>query len=285
MRVRDPLLGTRCEVEALAGTTASAEPAEERILSEVERLESIFTVFDESSDLHALRRSGSTDSPELNDVWALARDWHRKTGGAFHPTAQPLVDIWTVSAQLDAVPTAETLAKLVATLDPEGHEHLDFNALAKGWIADRGLDAAFASGGKPDGAWLSLGGDLVHRGEGSVVVGIEDPARPYDNVAPMATIEVSNEALATSGTVHRYCTIDGRRYSRVLDPRTGLPVEHVRQATVVASDAATADVLATAALVLEPSESLELIASENAACLLVTADGEVIESTDRFTRG
>ena len=282
MRVRDPLLGTRCEVEVRAASVEAIDTAELAVLAEVERLEMIFTLFDEASELHALRRLGETASVELNEVWQIALLWHQRTGGVFHHALQPLVDVWAEAAESDRVPSTNALAEAVTILDPSGHTHLDFNALAKGWIADRGLAAAFASDQAPSSGWLSLGGDLVHRGEGSVAVGIQDPARPYDNVAPLATIDITSEALATSGTGHRYWTIDGERYSRVLDPRTGIPVDHVRSATVVAPTAATADVLATVALVLDPAETISLVASHNAHCLLVTATGEVVQTTDRF---
>ena len=285
MRVRDPLLGTRCEIEALAPTAETSDAAEIRALDEVVRLESVFSVYDESSDLSVLRRTELINSDELAEVWSLALEWHRLTDGVFHPAAQPLIDLWNESARLDTLPSDAALTEVVSALDPEDYRHIDFNALAKGWIADRALDTAFGGDESPDGAWLSLGGDLVHRGDGSVVVGIEDPGRPYDNVAPMATIEVCNEALATSGTVHRYWTIEGKRFSRVLDPRTGRPVERVRQASVVAHTAATADVLATVALILEPEETFDLVASQNAACLLVTKAGDMLQSTDRFKRG
>ena len=283
MRVRDPLLGTRCEVEVRGASPEAVDAAELRVLAEVERLESVFTLFDDASDIHALRRSGETTSVELSEVWKLAHLWYHRTGGVFHPGLQPLVDLWTRAAELDRVPGEATRTEAVAALDASGHRHLDFNALAKGWIADRGLDSAFTDA-DVSSSWLSLGGDLVHRGERSVAVGIQDPTRPYDNVAPLATIDISNEALATSGTVHRYWTIDGERYSRVLDPRTGAPVDHIRSATVVAPTAATADVLATAALILAPDETVELAASQDADCLLITAASEVVQTTDRFRR-
>ena len=80
----------------------------------------------------------------------------------------------------------------------------------------------------------------------------------------MATIEIDNEALATSGGARRWWTIGGKRYSKVLDPRTGLPVDSVASATVVARNAAEADVLATTALVLKPEETLVLVEAEGA---------------------
>jgi len=283
VRVRDPLLGTRCEVEA-TGDRVIADTAELTILDEVERLETVFTLYDPSSAMNALRRTGATTSQQLREVWALADYWYERTSGLFHPALQPLADEWADADKTDATPTAEALAEAVRSLDSTNARHLDFNALAKGWITDRGLTAAFEGVEPPASAWLSLGGDLVHRGTGLVHVGIEDPARPYDNVAPLVTIDVSNEALATSGTVHRYWTIEGRRFSRVLDPRTGSPVGHVHSATVVAATAATADVLATVALIGEPNETLDLVAREDAECFLVLANGTTMQSSDRFRR-
>ena len=227
---------------------------------------------------------------DSREVIALAEGWAERTGGAFDPRLQPLIDMWDRAEQHDVLPTPGQLSSVTAdhtslNLNGLNVNGLNLNGIAKGWIADRAIDAAFATSRRDiTSAWLSLGGDLVHRGTGSVEVGIEDPARPYDNVAPMATIEIDNEALATSGGARRWWTIGGKRYSKVLDPRTGLPVDSVASATVVARNAAEADVLATTALVLKPEETLVLVEAEGAECFLVLADGAVVRSSDRFRR-
>lgn len=288
MKTVEPLLGTRGEVAVSAPSISVADRAESAVIEEVERLERIFTIFDDASALHALRRTGATNVAELQTVVSLAIEWHRRTNGAFHPALQPLIDVWDDAEAQGQVPTSGALAEVTAGLVMPNDDAIDFpslnlNGIAKGWIADRSLDAAF---GDPSvtSAWLSLGGDLAHRGDESLVVGIEDPARPYDNVAPMATVEISNEALATSGDGRRWWNIDGVRYSKVLDPRTGQPSSGIRSSTVVAPTAQAADVMATTFLALEPEEALALADAQHAACFLVCVDGTIVTSSDRFTR-
>ena len=285
MRVQDPLLGTRAEVRVTAATVVASEATEIAVLEEVARLEQIFTVFDSSSALHALRTAGVTDVPELIEVRELAKQWRVRTKGAFNPAMQPLVALWDLAELDGAPPNGDDLDAAVELVAAVPVEHLNFNAIANGWIADRSLATALVREPSATGGWLSLGGDLVHRGGSSVVVGIEDPARPYDNVAPFATIELSNEALATSGSARRWWTIGSQRFSKVLDPRTGRPVSEIASATVVASTAADADVLATAAIVVGPTQAQALVAASDAICLLVLANGEVISSSERFRRG
>ncbi len=282
MQIVEPLLGTRAEVAVTADSTDEALAAERMVLDEVARLESVFTVFDQSSELHALRRTGRTDVPELLAVVELAQRWRERTGGAFDPGMQPLIDRWDEAAACDTVPSPGELLDVVAEAGVRGSGALNFNAIAKGWIAERAVQLAVTEAGGVSGAWLSLGGDVVHRGEGSVVVGIEDPRRPYDNVAPLMTTELSRESLATSGGARRWWTIGGQRYSKVLDPRSGRPVDRIMSATVTAPDGATADVLATVALILSPEETLALVEDSGAACLLVDRDGAITSSSDRF---
>lgn len=290
MQVVEPLLGTRAEIEVESDDRSLVDAVEAAVLSEVRRLESVLSVFDPDSALHSFRRSGHTTIGELQTVVDLALDWHRRTSGAFHPALQPLIDVWRQAETDQVVPSPAAVADVVSELRSPAMRHLDLNAVAKGWIAQHAIEVGLSSTAlgiddQISGVWLSLGGDLVHRGAGTVVVGIEDPHRPYDNVAPMVTIDIGNEALATSGSARRWWTIGGRRYSRVLDPRTGWPADHVASASVVATDAATADALATAALVLDPEETMDLVDAEEVDCLLVLADGSRVASSDRFRPG
>ena len=278
----EPLLGTRGEVSIAADSDADVRAAEQAVIDDVARLERVFSVFDPASALHEYRRSGTTDVPELQRVIDLAMYWQARTGGAFHPGSQPLVDLWDRAESAGVVPTADDAAATVAAMDATSAVgSLDLNAIAKGWIGDRALSTVVKQT-VVAGGWISLGGDVVHRGEGAVTVGIEDPSRPYDNVAPRATIEISNEALATSGGARRWWKIGNRRFPKVLDPRTGWPVARVASATIVAADGAFADALATVAVVLEPGETLELSKSVDADCYLVHLDGSSTVSSTRF---
>ena len=274
----EPLLGTRGEVDVRVARATEVARVEDAIVAEIQRLEAIFTVFDPSSALSSFRSTGATDVPELLEVLALAEQWIERSGGAFTPRVQDLIRIWDAAERDGALPTDADLARAVGQLGSHPIDNL--NAIAKGWIAERALLSA-TSAQDVQSAWLSLGGDIVHRGRESMRVGIEDPARPYDNVAPLATVLLQDEALATSGGARRYWTIDGTRYAKVLDPRTGRPVDDVVSATVIAPSAADADVLATIGLVMDSAEFFTLLPAGGAA-LLVFRDGSVRQSSDRF---
>ena len=278
MQIVEPLLGTRAELHIAANDADLASSAEEHLLVEVRRLEAIFTVFQEHSALNKYRQTGQTSVQELLDVIELAESWQKRSGGVFNARVQPLLEAWDHGERTGRRPSpqvleaaradAAELARPTAPID-------NLNAIAKGWIAQAALDSIedLAPGGPIVTAWLNLGGDIVHRGSGAMQVRIEDPLRPYDNIAPLAEVSISNEAIATSGGAHRFWVIDGQRYPKVLDGRTGEPVSRVAGATVIAPDAAAADVLATIAVVAEPDLTLELVEAAGGDCLIVHSDG------------
>ena len=276
----EPLLGTRGEVEVWVDSPDEASALEDAVIAEAERLEAIFTVFDPDSELHAFRASGTTEVPELLEVLTLAEHWRSRSGGAFEPQIQSLMTLWDRAEEAGSRPAPAELAAAVAALAATPVDNL--NAIAKGWIAERALDRVTGSVHGIEHAWLNLGGDIVHRGTEPLTVGIEDPARPYDNVAPLATIDVCDEALATSGGARRYWTIDGVRHAKVLDPRTGMPVDRIASATVIAPSAADADVLATIGLIMDEPDFFALLDAADTCALLVRRDGTIATSSDRF---
>jgi hypothetical protein len=109
-------------------------------------------------------------------------------------------------------------------------------------------------------------------------VAIADPFHAEENAAPLTVIFVRNQAVATSGNYRRGFQIGDQWYSHIIDPRTGQPVDHVVSATVVAPSSTDADALATICNVLPTAESLAFVESQDAACLLVTRDGQQLKS-------
>ncbi len=282
MLTREPLLGTRGQVHIEGPSDDEAERVERKVLDEAARLELVFTAFDRSSELFELRTTGSTTSDDLLEVVAIAERWRDLSGRAFDPYCQPIFDAWEQAAAADRVPEQGKLDELVAMLDTPQVATINLNAIAKGWIVERSLHAGRQDSAGFDSGWLSLGGDITHTGDGAVVVGIEDPARPYDNAGPRARIELSNESLATSGGGRRWWTIAGKRWSHVLDPRTGWPVDQFASVTVVAARAADADALATALLVLDEETGVALLEDHGAVGFAVRQDGSVRSTSARF---
>jgi len=150
---------------------------------------------------------------------------------------------------------------------------LNLNAFAKGFIVDRAAQEASACGALA--VLVNLGGDLRHLGITDVPVNVMNPFAPYDNAAPLVRVSLHQQGLAMSGGSFRGFQVGPERFSHLLDPRTGYPVDQVVGATVQAATCADADVLATAFSVLRPAESLALSAQlPGVACLLVSQDGQ-----------
>lgn len=278
---REPLLGTRAEVEVTASSIESGQRIEERVLDRVAELEKVFSAFDESSELSRLRTSGTTDSAQLSEVLGLGDQWRLRTERAFDPYCQHMFDAWDRAEERDTLPSAAELSNLVVEAKIGAVANANLNAIAKGWIAEQAVAEARRDG-SVESVWLSLGGDVVHAGRGSLNVGVEDPARPYDNAEPCAVIEIENEALATSGGGRRWWTIGGKRWPKVLDPRTAEPVDRYLSATVVASRSADADALATAVLVLDEEQARVLLDDAGAVGLFIRKDGTLVATSSRF---
>ncbi len=264
-----------------------ARRIDELVIAEMLRLERIVSIFDTESELERWKRDEVAEpSHDLCELMALGLAWQIDSAGAFNTAAGVVSGAWSAAAAAGSEPSDADLATLAASIaapryriEEDGRptrtgdcSPLDFNAIAKGWIVDRAVERAMV--GDPEmGLVVNAGGDLLHRGEQPVRVGIENPLRPFDNEPPIATIELANAGLATSGRARRGVRIGGRWHSHVVDPQSGRAVDHLASVSVVAADAATADVVATIVGVLEPADALTSATGLDVACLVVDAGG------------
>jgi thiamine biosynthesis lipoprotein len=285
------VLGTRLDVRISARNAQGAHAAETVLLAETDRLERIFSRYDPTSELNALLRSQGwvSISPELHVVLTAAQHWMQVSGGAFHPGADALVTLWRSAEASANIPTTAQLEAVLEHLRQAPFElngprvrtcfdQLNLNAIAKGFIADRACQAALEVDGVTD-VLVNFGGDLRHTGRAGRNVSIANPFSNADNAAPIATVHIRNQAVATSGSARRGFRVSSQWYSHVLDPRSGLPVNRTVSVSVIAPDAITADALATVFSVLEPAASLELADSiTDVACLIVSPDRQVLHN-------
>jgi thiamine biosynthesis lipoprotein len=291
-----PVLGT--DLELRVGVDPAHEDALDglacavlhRVLDEIDRLEPLLSVHDPASALRRWRSGALADDhlpADLGRVLARAAHWFRVGRGTFNPCAGRVVQLWRDAAHTGVAPSGADCAaaaasiavlpyevaagRVVRTGDTSG---VDLNAIAKGYIVDRAVEAACAADPRVCRIVVNIGGDLRHWGRGSLLVGIEDPAQPYDNAAPRTVIGITGAALATSGPARRGVRIGGRWYGHVLDPRTGRPVDTVTSVSVVAPDATTADVVATIAGVLGSTDGLAFVRPlADVHALVVDAEG------------
>ncbi len=169
---------------------------------------------------------------------------------------------------------------------------LSLNGIAKGYIVERACDLAFdpkhdsplTTHHSPEsgvrGILLNVGGDLRSRGDVPQTIEIAAPWSDSESSEPLASSSVKDRSVSTSGSSQRGFRINGSWYSHVIDPRSGVPVDQVRSATVVAPRGTDADALAKVCNVLEPEESLPLVSRlTDVECLIVARDNRVFKST------
>jgi FAD:protein FMN transferase len=290
------VMGTSLELRVRAETREAASRAEDRILGEIDRLSSIFSGYDQQSEFSRWQTDVGTAtkiSPELFELLQACERWGTSSGWAFDPRVEVLSRLWSEKAALDRLPTADEQAAARALmnrpawqLDLDRHTArrmsacpLSLNGIAKGYIVERASNLAMEPGQGVLGLLLNVGGDLRARGDIRGIVGIASPFADSESTEPLTYIEIQDRSVATSGNSQRGFRVSGRWYSHIFDPRSGMPVDRVASATVVAERSADADALAKVFNVMEPAESLRLARSlAGVECLIVARDGQVSRS-------
>jgi thiamine biosynthesis lipoprotein len=103
-------------------------------------------------------------------------------------------------------------------------------------------------------------------------VGVADPAKPEKMAA---WFNITNTAVVTSGDYESYIEIEGKRYSHIIDPRTGWPARGIKSVTVICSNAELADALATAIFVMGKDVGLNLVNQLNGIeCLIIDDENQ-----------
>jgi FAD:protein FMN transferase len=286
---REPVLGTALTLYAAAKSQRVLDTVENYLFTEIDRLEAIFSVFRTDSELRQWQAAPGdcVASSELAELLTEALQWQQRSDGIFNPAVGVLTARWKQAEAAGTVPSADELTLLAESITHPPFEmangqpqktgdctRLNFNAFAKGHIVDLAA-ASLVKKLDVTTVLLNIGGDLVHVGERGAAVAIEDPLRPFDNAEPLMSIELRNAGFATSGSARRGFTVGGKWFSHVIDPRNGQPVEVIASASVKATNAATADAIATVLSVVSAAEGVAFVdAIEGAAGLMVTNTGE-----------
>jgi len=232
----------------------------------------------DTSDLSRFNRAAAGSWVTLPDdcftVLQAALQTAHDSGGAYDPTAGPLVDLWGFgpAGRRIAAPSVDDVLRVRERcgwqrLDVDagqrcvrqpGGVSLDFCAIAKGFAVDavsRYLDAQGMAH-----HLVEIGGEL--RGQGLRPDGmpwwVELESPSADGTAPARTmIALLGLSVATSGDYRRYFEHGGQRFAHTIDPRTGYPAAHaLASVTVIHRDCMLADALSTALTVLGPQAGM-----------------------------
>jgi len=261
-----PAMGSRCEIRLYASSEELAAACARTAINDVLRLETKYSRYRDDSVTTAINRfaaaGGAIDvDAETATLLDYAAACYEQSDGLFDLTSGVLREVW--SADRRELPDADTLQRLLARVGwskvswqrprlvfgVPGME-IDFGGVVKEYAVDRAATLCAETGFRH--GLVDLGGDIKVIGphpDGSPwLVGIQHPRIAE---AVMATLDLFQGAIATSGDYERFVEIGGRRYSHILSPRTGMPVRGLAGVSVAALECIIAGSATTIAMLME----------------------------------
>ncbi|TVP58543.1 MAG: FAD:protein FMN transferase [Halomonadaceae bacterium] len=289
------IFGTFYQV-TLVGEYSDREASrlEAGFLAVLEQVDKQMSTYRDDSDLNRLNRAepGSWVElpPALLQVLEESRRYGEKTDGAFDITIGGLVNLWTFGpeARPEERPSdSEIRQRLEITgihnleLDPDNDRarrltdiFVDVSGIAKGHGVDEVADYLTEQG--ISDFMVNIGGDITAAGrrspERSWQVGVEVPQDGQQQA--QFVVPLDDRSLATSGDYRNYFQQDGRRYSHLIDPRTGEPISHrLASASVFTPSNTEANTLATSFMVMGLEKSLAYAEEHDIPALLIHRRG------------
>lgn len=296
VHVTGPTMGTTYNIKYLQQqdlpSPAAVQAEIDRLLEEVNDQMSTYR---EDSELSRFNRHSSNEPFFVSDATATvikeAIRINELTLGALDVTVGPLVNLWGFGpeARRDKVPSPEKLAQRKAKT---GIEHLtisgnyvskaipnlyvDLSTIAKGWGVD--VVADYLNALNIDNFMVEIGGEMRLKGtnrEGIAWrIAIEKPDTQQRQAQEI--IQPGEMAIATSGDYRNYFERDGIRYSHIINPQTGYPINNkVVSVTVLDPSSMTADGLSTGLMVLGEEQAMALAEQHHIPVFMIvkTEDG------------
>jgi len=296
---QQPHMGTLFTITLYAPDEPVAERAVAAAFGRIAALNQMMTDYDPDSELMRLSRSPVGQpgrvSAELFEILRESQRLAKSSAGAFDVTIGPVVRLWRRARRTETLPTPEQLAVARASVGWEKLQldagartatvlapnmQIDLGGIAKGYAADQALAVLKRHG--LTRALVAASGDIAvgdappDQPGWRVTVGTPFPGK--DSERPLI---LTNAAVSTSGDTEQSVVIGGKRYSHIVDPRTGLGLSDRCQVSVIATRAMHTDALATAVSILGADQGRKLIESEPGRSAIIyreTASGwEVIK--------
>ncbi len=287
-------MGSRFEIAVVHADAKRGQEAIDAAYAEIERIEAGISEWRETSTVSELNRKAGVEPVEVSEeLFNLTRRSLRVsklTDGAFDITFHTVGHLWNFKSRTAPIPDDASIrremtsigyqhvvldeAKRTVYLDRKGTQ-IGFGGIGKGYAANRAVFVLKEHG--VTGGVVNASGDII-------VFGTQEDGKPWrigianplDRDKVFAYLDITEQAVVTSGDYENYIEVGGTRYSHILDPRTGYPATEVRSATVVCPDAELADALATGLSVLGIDAGLKLVNRlRGVEAMLVDQNGEI----------
>jgi len=292
------LMGNRFEFTVVADNETAGQKAIDLAIEEVSRIEELFSTFKDTSQTSLINQYAGVRPVRVDEevIGLIQRAVKISdiTQGAFDITYGSIdKSLWNFDVNMTSLPDFESALQSVSLINYQNviidkvnstvmlkHEgmRIGFGGIGKGYAADRAKQLLQNLGIKA--GIVNAAGDLTTWGMQSHdrpwTIGIADPNQ---SELPFSSLNISNMAIATSGNYEKFATIDGRKYSHTIDPKTGLPVSGIKSVTIISPSAELADALATPVVVMGVNVGLDLINQlQHVACIIIDDEDRLYTS-------
>ncbi len=284
------ILGTVVEIQVRDDNEQKAEDAIAQALTEVKRIDDLFTTYNEESPVWKI--NNSTDSifsvdPEIYSLIVLCDSITKISDGCFDVSLDNLTKVWGFYTDDPNVPSQ---SKIDSALIISGWQKvkvvggnqtiktkkvgLNFGSIAKGYAVDKAIDVLKKSGIKE--ALVNAGGEISAIGN-DWIVGIQ---HPRDTNEIIKKLKLNNLTVATSGDYEQYFEKDGIRYHHILNPKTGYPSKGLQSVTIINKSNTFADALATTVFVMGKDAGIKLVENlEDTETMIIDDEGKIFYSS------
>jgi len=291
------LMGSRFVFTAVHESEAIAWKGINQSLKEVIRIESLISSWDKNSETSKVNLAAGIKpvkvSEELYQLISRCKKISELTNGYFDISFASLDKIWDFDKSYSELPSSDLIESSVQNIDYQNiildkddrtvflkkkGMKIGFGAIGKGYAANRAklimTDLNIKNG------VVNAGGDLTswgtkHGGE-LWTVGIIDP---FNKEKVKLWLNVTNIAVVTSGDYEKFVMIDGKRYSHIINPKTGWPAQGVKSVSIICPDAELADALATTLFCIGRKSGIALINElDGIECLVIDDTNKIFYS-------
>jgi thiamine biosynthesis lipoprotein len=293
------LLGSPFEITVVANDTLQAIQYEDMAIAEVKRIENLISDWIPTTPLSQINQNAGKQPvkvpAELIELIERSTKISKLTDGAFDISYASMDKIWKFDGSMKEMPSPEAIKKSVEKV---GYENividkekqtvflklegmkLGMGGIGQGYIADK-IKALLNSKGCASGL-VNVSGDISTWGRQpngeQWKVGIKNP---MNKNKIFATFPLEDTAVETSGSYEKYVTFNGKRYSHIIDTRTGYPATGLISVSIFAKTTELADALATGIFVMGKDAGMNLVNQlPGIGCIMVDEEGKISASNN-----
>ena len=290
-------MGSDFNITVIAKDSITANGYIDTAIDEISRIEKVISSWNPTSQTSEINRNAGIQpikvDEELYQLIERAIGISKLTDGAFDISYASMDRIWTFDGSMTEMPSEQDIKMSVSKvgyqniiLDPNKQTvflkipgmKMGFGAIGKGYAADKAkallIEKGVVSGIINASGDMNTWGKQPNGNPWKVAI-----TNPLDKQKAFAMLPISEGAVVTSGNYEKFVTLNNKKYSHIIDPRTGYPSSGILSVTVFAPKAELADALATSVFVMGKEVGLNRINQlSKIECIIVDEDGNLFTS-------